>query len=399
MRKWIAVPLMMTLFALTYFQVFVQPASAYVSLTAASQLVPSAIEPGESGSVLLTITNGGTSYARRVKLTVKSHSYISFGQRIYELQTIAPSSSKQVSVPITISSSIPEYTTTIFFDIEYAEGDTTGTNKFETSTSISISKRSLVQIEGVEWSDELIEPGDVVTADVFLKNVGQSSMRDVTVTFGNSTLPFVPSAGDMEIYLGTLGVGETKEANFSIILNNDARTIAYRVPVTITYYDDSGALHTDAKYIGMRVSGEPEFVVTLEEDSKAFSGGKGEITISLANRGTATAGYLTLSFDSDLDITPSEYYVGNLDPDDYETVTLEIDLSEIPSGRRPLDIEMSYKDPYNQEAGDSASLMFMVHAIPPLTIPPTTMVIVVVALAVIVYWKRKFFFGLFRRKK
>jgi hypothetical protein len=238
-----------------------------------------------------------------------------------------------------------------------------------------------------------------VDADVYLENVGQSNLRDMTVTFGNSTLPFVPATGDMEIYVGDLPTGQTKTASFSIILNKDAKTVAYRVPVTISYYDDSGMLHADVKYVGMKVTGEPEFIITLEGDSKAVTGSKGEMTISIANRGTATASYLTLKFNSNLDVIPAEYYVGNLDPDDYETVTLEIDFSRVPAGKRPLNIEMTYKDPYNQDVTDSASITFTVHAIPPVKVSPSTMYMILAVLAAVVYWKRAFFSGLFKRKK
>jgi hypothetical protein len=404
MRKRIMMSTMFMVFTLSFTLSFVsmlaQPAAAYVSMTVSSTSVPSTIQAGKSGNLVITIANGGTSYARNVKLTIKSHSYVTFGQKKYELQTIAPSSSTQVSVPITILSSIPTDTTSIFMTIEYSEGSSTATSTFDTSTSLSVSKRSLVQIDNLTWSEETIEPGDVVTADVYIENVGQSSLRDMIVTFGNSTMPFVPAEGDMEKYLGDLAVGGVTKASFSIILNKDARTIAYRVPIAINYYDDSGTSHSDAKYVGMKVTGTPDFVVTLEEDSKALSGsGAGEITISLANRGTATAGYMTLEFDSNLDITPSEYYVGNLDPDDYETVTLEIDLLAIPSGKRDLNIYMTYKDPYNQDVSESAYMSFTVHAIPPVTVSPMNMVIIAAAVLAILYWKRKFFTGLLKRKK
>lgn len=300
---------------------------------------------------------------------------------------------------MTILSSIPEDTASVFFSISYTEGDTTGTKTVEASTSISISKRSLVQIDNISWSKGIIEPGDIVDVDVYMENVGKGSLKDSTVTFGNSTLPFIPAEGDTEAYMGSLSAGQTKIVSFSILVSKDASTIAYRVPITVQYYDDAGTMHTDVKYIGMRVSGEPEFVLALEDDSKAYTGKTGEMTISLANRGTATARFLTIRFDSSLDTIPSEYYVGNLDPDDYETVTLELDLSNIQAGKKALLIEMLYKDPYNQEVVESSSIEFTVHKIPPIEISPTTAFLAVAALAAIVYWKRSFFTGIFKKKR
>lgn len=386
-------------FAFSFSATAVQ-SSTYVSLTMSGQAVPSTMGPGDSGNLILTISNGGTAYARRVELTAKSHAQMTFGQSSYDLGTIAPSGSTQISIPITISSSIEEYTTSVFFSISYKEGDAVGTNTIDTSTSLSISKRSLVQIENMTSDEALIEPGDIINLDVYIRNVGQGGLKDMTVEFGNTTLPFVSASGDMETYIGDLAKNDIKPAAFSIIVNKEAKTVAYSVPVTIKYYDESSVAHTDIKYVGLKISGQPDFIVTLEDDTKMYSGSTaGELTISLANRGTATANFLTLGFDSNFDITPAEYYVGNLDPDDYETVTLSVDLSAVASGRRTLSIEMDYKDPYNQDMSETATIEFTARRTPPARIPLTTKLIIAGIVIVIIYWKRKFFIGLFRRNK
>lgn len=398
MKRHLALSAIFAIFVFSLTAVFVQSTSTYVSLTVSSQIVPSTIGPGDSGNLILTITNGGTEYARRVKLTVKSHSSITFDRSSYDLGTIAPSGSTQISIPIEISSSIEEYTTTVFFSISYFEGDSTGVTTIDTSASISISRRSLVQIEDVTWDKELIEPGDVVNVDVYVKNVGLGDLNDMTVELGNATLPFVSASGDIEVYLGDLSANDVRTAAFSIIVNKDAETTAYRVPVTIKYYDESSVLHTDIKYIGLKISGQPDFIVTLEDDSAMYAGSTGELTISIANRGTATANFLTLRFDSTFDITPAEYYVGNLDPDDYETVTLSIDLSSVPAAKHPLLIEMAYKDPYNQELSESVSIDFTAHRIQPAGIPLIAQLIVIGIVIITLYWKRKFFIGFFRKE-
>lgn len=400
LKKNIVLPLASAAFLIFVFSMpaVVQSTTTYVSLTVSGQLVPSNIAPGGSGNLILTISNGGTEYARSVKLTVRGHTHITFDQSIYNLGTIAPSDSTQISIPITISPAIKDYTTSVFFYISYTEGDAVGTTTIDTSTSVSISKRSLVQIENVTWDKDIIEPGNVIEFDVYIRNAGQGTLRDMTAEFGNSTLPFVSASGDLEIYLGDLTKSDLKIATFSIIVNKEAKTVAYSVPVTIKYYDESGVLQTDIKYIGVKVSGEPDFVVTVEDDNKMYLGGTGELTISLANRGTSTANFLSLRFDSNLDITPSEYYAGHLDPDDYETLTLSVDLSGISTGKHSLNIEMSYKDPYNQEVSEDASVEFRVRRTP-IEISFTTKLIIVVVLIAVIYWKKEFFIEFLKKVK
>lgn len=363
--------------------------AAYVSLTVTSQLSPSTIEPGDSGNLILTVANGGTTYARNVKLIIKSHSFITFGQTTYNLQTIAPSGSMQVSVPITVLPTATEGSTTIFFTISYSEGDTVGTITIDTSTSVSLSKRSLIGIENVTYDKALIEPGDVVEMSIGIKNVGSGKVKDLVVALENYTQPFVSATGDMEVFLGDVPEDGEATATFSIIINKEAKTIAYSIPATIKYYDELGTRHTETKYIGLKVSGMPDFVVTLEDDSGVYRGRVGELTISVANRGTATASFLTLSFDSKLAVTPSEYYVGNLDPDDYETITLSVNTRGVVIGKRTLNLQLLYKDPYNQEFSDSASVSFTVQPTPPIKIPPAMQVVIFLIIAGVSYWKRK----------
>ena len=398
LKRNVALSIMLSILILPLSAAIVQ-STTYASLAVSSQVVPSTIGPGDSGNLILTISNGGTSYARSVKLTVKSHPHITFGGSSYNLGTIAPSGSVQITIPITISSSIEDYSTSASFSLSYKEGDSVSTVTIDTSASISISKRSIVQIESVALDKDIIEPGDIIGLDVYIRNVGQGDLKDMTVEFGNSTLPFISASGDIETYLGDLAKSDLKTAAFSIIINKEAKTVAYRVPITIKYYDESGVSHTDIKYIGLKISGEPDFVVTLEDDSKMYAGRTGELTISIANRGTATANFLTLSFDSNLDITPAEYYVGNLDPDDYETVTLSVVTVGILTGRRSLVIEMAYKDPYNQDMSNSATIDFTVCGAPSEKMPLATKAVLAVALVVIAYWKREYLIKLFKRKK
>jgi len=371
--------------------------AAYVSITVTGQLVPSVIEPGESGNLVLTVANVGTDYARSVKLTVKPHSFITFDTSKYSLQTIAPSSSIQISVPITVSSLATKGSTSVFLSVEYNEGDSAGSVTTETSVSLSITKRSLIEISNVTYDKDLIEQGDVVKMNIELKNVGNGNIKDIFVALKNRTQPFVSARGDMEVYLGNIQPGRTSMASFDIIINKDAETKAYSVPVTLTYYDETGTQHTEERYIGLKISGLPDFVVTLESQSNMYVGRTGELTISIANRGTATASFLLARFDGVYDITPEEYYIGDLEQDDYETITLDMSLVGVSVGKRALNIELAYKDPYNQETTTTETVDFTVHRAPPFSLSITHIVIIVAALVIII-WKRKFLIGLIRRK-
>jgi hypothetical protein len=377
------------------------PAAAvpHASLSLSGQTVPSSIGPGDSGNLVLTVANTGTEYARAVSLFVKPNAQMTFGQQAYGLQTIAPATSVQVSVPIRISAAASEGATSVFVSLTYNDGEAVGTVTTETSVSVAISRRSLVEIEDVSWGEALIQPGDTLDVGVQLRNAGAGDLSYMTVTLGDASQPFVAAAKDTEAYIGSLRQGATATAQFSIIVNRDARTIAYSVPVTIAYYDDAGAAHSDVKYVGLKVSGVPDFVVALEDDTAALAGAKGDLTISIANRGTATANLLTIKFGPGVSVTPAEYYVGNLDPDSFQTVKVGIDLAAVGPGAHDLAMTLEYKDPYNQDMSSRESVQFTAHAVPSFAVSPTTLIVVLAIVAALLYWKRARIAGFLQRFK
>jgi hypothetical protein len=349
----------------------------------------------------LSITNTGTLPARDVKLSIRSHSFISPDQFVYNLQTLGAGNSVQVAVPITVSTNAHEGATAIFFTIDYKESDSGGTRTIENSVSVSITKRALIEIRNVSYGKEIISRGDIVTVTVLLENVGRGRLKDMTVSLNNANLPFVPAAADTESFIGTVEAGQQRSVSFNIIINKEADTKAYSLPVVFSFFDESGMPKTETKSIGLRVSGNPEFVVTVDKTENLYSGFTGKITISISNRGTATAQFLTTyfnTFSSDISYTPSEIYVGNLDPDDGSTVSYEISLARMQSGTYKLPFVLSYKDPYNQEFTETKIIQLEVTS-KPIEIPMTLQIVIAAIVLIVIYWKRQSIFGLREKLK
>lgn len=377
----------------------IQPAlvSAYVSLSVSGTSVPSTVAPGSKINLIMTLTNLGTTNAESVKLNLKSNTYMTPDQYQYDLQTIQAGSSISVTVPLAISESIPEGTNALFFSIDYSESGTSGTKTFENSVTVSVTKRSLIEVSSVFYSESFIQPGDTVTMNMVLQNLGKGTVKDLTVSLNNISSIFVPVGTGTDTYLGSLDPSQTGMATFNVIVNKNVDTLAYSVPITITYYDASNMLHTDLKYVGIQISGKPEFVVSIEKEDNFFLGSTGTLSISISNRGTATAQYLTAKFDSNLYVTPSEYYVGNLNPDDSSTIPLSVDLKGLEAGKHSLNMTLFYKDPYNKDYSESRLLQFDVVS-KPIQIFGNTEILIVLAVLVILYWKRKPILGLIKRK-
>jgi hypothetical protein len=362
--------------------------AAYVSLSLSGYTTPSVVEPGEKANLILTITNNGNDYARDLKLKIKPNSFIIPDEREYDLQTIAPTNSIVVTVPITITEAASEGTTALVFSLEYQEGSTSGTQTAENSISISITRRVLIQIENVTFSKDVIQRGDEVLMLIDFKNEGRGRIKDMRVSLEDYTLPFVyTDSGD---YLGEMSPHTSAIAHFKFIVKEDASTNAYNLPINFSYYDDNGILHTDRKFVGVKVSGIPDFVVGLDSTKNMVSGnGAAEASVSISNRGTANANFLYVKYDTMLNLESYENYVGNLEPDDSQTVSIKMNLAKTSPGKYPINIELFYKDPYNNEYSQKKTVEVTVSNYQ-FQISPTFTAIILILVIVIVYWKRAF---------
>jgi len=371
--------------------------SASVSFSISGKTVPATAEPGLTINLIMTIANLGTTNAENVELVFSPNSYITPGQSSYSLQVIQAGSSVQVVIPLKISEIIPEGTNALFFSINYVESGSSGTKTIQNSATIVVTKRSLIEVSNVTYSENFIQPGDTVVMKVELQNLGKGNVKDMVVSLDNISSLFVPVGSDTDFYLGSLPPRSKGVASFSLVVNKDVNTLAYSIPVTLTYYDESNTLVVDQKFVGIKISGKPDFVVSMEKETNMFSGGTGTMSITISNRGTSTAQFLTLKFDSNMYVTPSEYYVGNLNPDDSSTISLDLNLAGVPAGKHSLNMTMSYKDPYNKDFSETRVVQFDVTS-RPIQISTNMQIIIGLVIVAIAYWKRNFLKKLIKRK-
>lgn len=391
MRKEILVAF--SLFSLLF---FASSAQAYVSLTFSSTAIPTTISPGTKANLLLTIINTGTDFAASPQLTVKSSPYVTADIPVFNLPTLNVGGSTQITIPITVAPNAPEGTVALPFTIAYTVGNNVGTVSADNSASITITKRTLLQITNVSYSN-IVQRGNTFTMTITLQNVGSGQVKDLVVSLRNFSLPIVPASTDTEKFVGTLNSGQTTAVSFDLTANNNADTVTYSVPVSLSYYDDQGNIHTDTKFVGLRITGIPEFVVALDSTDNIFAGQINKMSVTISNVGTGSAEFLTVDIDSGQDVSPQTSYLGTLNPDDSSTISMNVNLAGKSADMKFLNITLTYKDTYNQEYVENKLVHFNAMNAP-VQISTNYAIIIIVILAAIVYWKRNFFKSLLKRK-
>jgi len=370
-------------------------ATAFVSLTFSSVTTPSVIEPGTQGTLLLTISNTGTDFAGSPQLLVGSSPYVSTNTAIFNLPSLNAGGSTTITIPITISANAPTGTLTLPFTISYTTGTATGTVTTNNAATISVTKRTLIQLTDVQYSESVIQPGDNFTMSMTLQNVGSAQIKDLDVSLRNFSVAVVPASTDTEKIITILSPGDSTTINFNLLALPSTAAAAYSIPVSLTYYDDQGNLHTDTKFAGMKISGVPDFVVSLE-NTNVFAGQTNTLSVDVANVGTGSAKFVTLYADPNQGLTPQVSYIGSLDPDSSSTVSLNIN-TQIKPGPQSFTLTVQYKDIYNQPYQETKTLQFNSINVP-LQISNNVIIVAVVVIVALLYWKRHFVKNLLKKK-
>ncbi len=357
--------------------------AANISLTVSWSLSSSTVRPGGDLIIYLTATNPGLDL-ESVVLTATAGPYIKLtsGGKI-ELGDMPATTSQQSSISVRVDENAEATTSYVYLEAKYYYSNSEYKKTFY--VPITIKKEPLLEIVNVVFNDT-VEPGKTFLLSFGVSNKGDSTARDLKVKLNKTTL-FTTPGSTGEIIIDELKPLESKSLDFLITINPDADIGIESIPVNISYFDDTKSnSYTQTKKIGLKVSGDVDFVVTIDSYTNFYYGRIGEVSIYIANRGLASAEYV--SVDAKSDFGSKEFYIGSLDSDDSETIDLPQNLAKA-SGKYPIHLTLNYRDKFDKEYSFEKTVEVIPTNAP---IDYTTILIVIVVLAIIVYWiykKRK----------
>lgn len=242
---------------------------------------------------------------------------------------------------------IREDAPTIYYAMEFQliETDLNGIEK-----SIAVVNDFEIPVKGIVKfdveSENILKLGTTSDIKIKISNVGGGTARYVTVSL-ELTRPFTVLHSS-EVYLGNIKGTESKDINFTVYVDTNAETNAYKIPLAIKYMDDNGTEHRIDKSIGVELETKPNIEVELVKADDFSPGSTGKVTISVVNSGFSDAKFVSLELiptENYSVVSANEVYIGNLDSDDSETQEFEIKLNgDIPTGKIPLNIRVGYNE-------------------------------------------------------
>lgn len=211
----------------------------------------------------------------------------------------------------------------------------------DSELNVPILIRSLetsLEITRVDVNPSTVEPGNVGTISLDIANHADYQLRDIHVLFNLENVPFAPREGTEERIIPVLENQDSGQAQFEFTVLPTAVPGIYKIPVTITYFDEFGKQYTKLNTVAVEVNAAPRLELFVEGNAK--QGKVSTVTLRIINRGLTPVQFLTVTLANPAVTSAQNVYIGDLQVDDFQTEELSI-LTQEGSLSIPVTIEFS----------------------------------------------------------
>lgn len=268
-------------------------------------------------------------------------------------------------------------------------------DQIDLSRQLRLQYGKVLYLRQIETTPEKIAPGQEAVINLVLKNIGEFYLRDIEVSL-NLPSSFSPSSENvLRKKIRALDAEEEMEIEFKVVASPDATAGLYSSTINLEYLNKVGTEVSESIDLGLVVIGDPEFLVEFTETDILKETKKGEVTLTISNKGVGDVKFLTTSFqesDKYKIIKGKEQYMGNIDSDDFEEVTLDLRLNE-EYDEIIIPVILEYKDSFNEPHEETFEVTVNFQSQKDLA-GGTNWILIVVVLAVIGYiiyrfWKKR----------
>ncbi len=245
------------------------------------------------------------------------------------------------------------------FTVRVDDNAVSGENslKFRTRSSIATitkelpvdirTREAVLAVEEVNVEDGLIAPSMTKDVELKIRNLATSYMRNIDVSLelgGTSSevgdfgevetdeIPLITAGRTTEKRISNIAPGETESVVFPVKADADADERAYKVPIGLSYEDEMGNSFEKSEFTGIIVGGEPQIESGLSNiDDYPVAGNMRDVSLRLVNRGLSKAKFLEMELGEDESfevVGSSDVYVGDMDPDDFDSSSFDIFIEE-----------------------------------------------------------------------
>jgi LPXTG-motif cell wall-anchored protein len=323
---------------------------------------------GQTADIYVTFTNTGQTDIRDLEVEFKDSNFLrltSETDRIRNIPVLGTFRDYTIKYTVQVDANAPDGQ--VFANLVYTIGNLPG----EATRNLPIQVRSqepVVAVNYVRTNPEVVVPGQEFDLTVSLRNMATAPVRDVVLELDVSTkivgsaivqdLPFIPLTSNQRS-LNRINSGQTSEFTFKMLASPDATPKAYKIPLTLRYFDDSGNQRTLDLTTGLLVNGKADLVVAVDQTNINKNQRTGDITFLVINRGLTDMKMTTIEILSgegfDIQSPSNLQYLGTLDSDDFDTIRYRLTINE---DDVTIPLKFVYKDALNQEFEETINVQF-----------------------------------------
>lgn len=325
----------------------------FLNMTTTS--APTSVQPGNAFSIEVQLENWGTGSAKNIKVypVVEAPFFIRSGDASAafieligrrslraEFSFIAASDAKSALYPLKFK-----------FDYETEQG----ARAFgDMDVSINVEGTPSLELLDVGLVPAAVKPGDTAKLVMTVKNIGTGAAKNIRAVWSSSLATVKPLGGDVS-YAAELKPGNQLVLEKEIVVPSSTTAGTYSLPVTFSYDNEKNVAQTSlSRSANIMVSSDIKLKAYLSSTASIIAGKKGTATVTIANIGPSTAEYLFVTASSDVEITPTEDYIGNLKSDDFDSIEFSVFGA---AGQHPLKLYLTYNDQFNRQYSEDQEVM------------------------------------------
>lgn len=314
---------------------------------------PDPVSPGNYVYLNVKVSNVGSEIINDVRIKFNENDYFriapgELNQRelgIFSGFSTSDNSKSFVVVryKVYVDSKTPTGINNINFDLETSAG----TYNYDFDVLVQDSNPQLT-IENLDISE--ISPGSEGKLKLILENKNNIELKNIKVALDLANVEnriITTAKGSNEYLVGEMNFGESSTVEYDLLVSPSAESKPYLIPIIVTYEDNLDNSFVNTLYASLKVYSKPDLSVSLYSQ-EIYTQGKGKITLSVANPGTSKikgVQFVILPSD-DYEIVEGEnQYVGDLNPDDFQTLQSTLFIKNTESVN--LKVKLVYGDSYD----------------------------------------------------
>lgn len=322
---------------------------------------PDPVEPGKEVEVSFKIENNGTTASNVIFEILPEYpfSLVSGESASRSIGTIGTSQDGKQSVIVRYKVKVAQDAADGNHEIKVrykSEGFDTWVIIEKLNIKVQ-SHDAIIAVDKFVAEPSVVAPGSKTKLTILLKNYAASLLKDVKIVLdlgksGDDATPFSPLGSANEKVLSYIEPQSSKSIEFELIVDPDAASKSYKIPISIRYSDALNKNYSKSNIITVIVGGEPDVYVGIDSTNIYKAGSAGEVTVKIVNKGLPNMKFVNVKLSKSEKyriISPAEIYIGNIDSDDYETADFKLYIEKTSEKKAILPFTVEYKDANNKD--------------------------------------------------